>query len=440
MAGGHRYPVVVARPLTPTLRTAEILAVGSEMLTPFRVDTNSLFLTEQLNNLGLDVIGKSVVSDTPGLLEAALRLAMARADVVITTGGLGPTDDDLTRDGIAAVTGLPMEEDAEVLRAIEERFARRGRVMAAINRRQAQVPRGATPLDNPNGTAPGLWLPHEGTILVALPGPPREMKPMWTAQVLPRLSDRVGTQRLRRRVICMTGRGESDIDAVAAPIYGAWKNLTPAITTSILAHPGQVELHLVAQGDDVARLDGALEAAVQEIVTALGAIVFSTDGEALEVVVGRALARAGATIAVAESCTGGLLSGRLTDVPGSSAWVVGGVVAYDNRVKVAHLGVEPAVLETHGAVSTAVASDMARGVRARLGSTIGVGITGVAGPTGGTDDKPVGMVVIAVDGPGTRHVVRTSHFPGDRAMVRQFSVQRALDLVRRALSGDDYNE
>jgi nicotinamide-nucleotide amidase len=410
------------------------------MLTPFRVDTNSLFLTEQLNNLGLDVIGKSVVSDAPGLLDAALRLALSRADVVITTGGLGPTDDDLTRDRIAAVTGAAMQEDAEVLRAIEARFARRGRPMAAINRRQAQVPMGATPLDNPNGTAPGLWLPHGDAVIVALPGPPREMKPLWTAEVLPRLTARVGTQRLRRRVIAMTGRGESDIDAVAAPIYGTWKARAPAIATSILAHPGQVELHLVAQGENVAQLDTALEAAVHDVTSALGSIVFSTEGESLEVVVGNALHAAQATIAVAESCTGGLLLGRLTEVPGSSAWVVGGVVAYDNRVKIEQLGVSRETLQTDGAVSPAVASAMARGVRARLGATMGVGITGVAGPGGGSAEKPVGLVVIAVDGPGDRHVVRTSHFPGDRAMVRQFSVQRALDLVRRAVVGGDYND
>lgn len=439
MAGRHRYPVVVARPLT-SLRTAEILAVGSEMLTPFRVDTNSLFLTEQLNDLGLDIIGKSVVSDAPGLLEAALRLALSRADVVVTTGGLGPTDDDLTRDGIAATIGCAMHEDAEVLRAIEARFARRGRVMAAINRRQAQVPDGATPLDNPNGTAPGLWVPRGNAVIVALPGPPREMKPMWTTHVRPRLAALAGSRHLSRRTVFMTGRGESDIDAVAAPIYGAWAQQTPAITTSILAHPGQVELHLVAQGDDTAVLDAALDAAVAQIVSALGPIIFSTTGDSLEVVVGRGLQEASATIAVAESCTGGLLLGRLTDVPGSSAWVVGGVVAYDNRVKVDTLGVEAETLSTHGAVSVPVASAMARGVRARLDSSIGVGITGIAGPGGGTEEKPVGMVVIAVDGPGDRHVVRTSHFPGDRAMVRQFSVQRALDLVRRALMGADYND
>lgn len=438
MARRHRYPVVVAGPLT-RIQTAEILAVGSEMLTPFRIDTNSLYLTGRLNELGVDVLGKSVVADRPSALEDALRLALSRVDVVVMSGGLGPTDDDLTRDAITAVAGVSSAEDPHLVEVIARRFAKRGFEMPAINRRQAQVPAGATVLPNPNGTAPGLWMPVGGRLLVALPGPPRELQPMWEAHVAPRLAGLVGERRLRRRTVKITGRGESHVDEIAAPIYGAWRARTPVIDTSILAHPGQVELHLSAQGDDVAMLDAALDAAVAELEAALGAAVFSVDGRELEVVVGDVLREAGATVAAAESCTGGLLLGRLTNVAGSSGWVTGGVVAYDNAVKVQQLGVPPELIAAHGAVSEPVASAMAAGVRTALGATVGVGITGVAGPTGGTEAKPVGTVVIAVHGPRDRHVVRTFRFPGDRAMVRQFSVQAAMDLVRRAFSPPDYN-
>lgn len=438
MARRHRYPVVVAGPLT-RIHTAEILAVGSELLTSFRIDTNSLYLTGRLNELGIEVIGKSVVADRPAALDAALRLALSRADLVVTSGGLGPTDDDLTRDAIATVAGVSSAEDPELVATIARRFSKRGFEMPAINRRQAQVPSGATVLANPNGTAPGLWMPIGEKVIVALPGPPRELQPMWEAHVAPRLTERTGSRRLVRRVVKIAGKGESHVDEIAAPIYGAWRTRTPAIETSILASPGQVELHLSAQGDDVAQLDLALDAAVREVVSALGAAVFSIDGRELEVVVGDVLREHRATVAAAESCTGGLLLGRLTNVSGSSGWVTGGVVAYDNAVKVQQLGVPQALIDAHGAVSEPVASAMASGVRTSLGASVGVGITGVAGPTGGTDAKPVGTVVIAVSGPGQHDVVRTFRFPGDRAMVRQLSVQTAMDMVRRAFSPPDYN-
>ena len=437
MGGRHRYPVVVARPLTP-LTTAEILAVGSELLTAHRLDTNSLHLTGRLNDLGVMVVGKSVVADRLDALDAALRLAIGRADIVVTTGGLGPTDDDLTREAIARVAGVAQHEDPRLLEAIAERFARRGMPMPAINRRQALVPAGAEALDNPNGTAPGLWMTVAGTVIIALPGPPRELQPMWAAQVEPRLSTRTGGRRVHRRVIKIAGRGESHIDEIAAPVYRAWAGAVPAIDTSILASPGQVELHLSAVGPDAAALDRALDTAVAELVAAIGTPVFSVDGRELEVILGEQLQQAGETVALAESCTGGLLAGRLTSVPGSSRWVVGGVVAYANAVKVEQLGVPAALIETHGAVSEPVGAAMAAGVRARLGATWGVGITGVAGPDGGTEAKPVGTVVIAVDGPGGVHV-RTVRFPGDRATVRRLSVQAAMDLLRKVSARPDYN-
>ena len=433
MGRGHRYPVVVAGPLTDSSSpTAEILAIGSELLTPFRVDTNSLFLTSRLNDHGLELLGKAVVGDRPQALVDALRQAVGRADVVVTTGGLGPTDDDLTRDALAAVAGVPFREEAAVLAAIADRFARRKMPMPAINRRQALVPEGATVLDNPNGTAPGLWLAVGRSVIVALPGPPRELKPMWDTHVAPRLIARFGQQHLRRRTLKIAGRGESHVDEIAAPIYGPLRAASPAIDTSILASPGQVELHLSAKGHDGDALDRALEQAVAALADAIGLPVFSVDGRELEEVVGDLLRARGGTVAVAESCTGGLVLGRLTNVSGSSAWVTGGVVAYDNAVKVRDLGVPESLLAAHGAVSEPVASAMAVGVRTRLQTSVGVGITGIAGPTGGSEAKPVGTVVIAVDGPDGRHVVRTVRFPGDRVMVRQMSVQTALDLLRRA--------
>jgi len=401
------------------------------MLTPFRVDTNSLFLTSRLNDLGIDVVSKSVVSDRPAALEAALRLALSRVDLVVTSGGLGPTDDDLTREAIMAAAGVSSDEDPSVVAAIARRFASRGMPMPAINRRQAQVPRGATVLDNPNGTAPGLWLPVGERVVVALPGPPRELKPMWDTHVAPRVVALTGTRRLRRRVLKTVGRGESQVDEIAAPVYGRWTSSEPPITTSILASPGQVELHLSAQGDDVAALDQTLETAVGELAGALGASVFSVDGRELEEVVGAQLQAKGATVAVAESCTGGLILGRLTMVPGSSGWVTGGVVAYDNTVKVQQLGVPVELIESHGAVSEPVALAMAAGVRAALDTTYGLAVTGIAGPSGGSDEKPVGTVVIAAAGPGGEAVVITFRFPGDRAMVRQMSVQSGLDMLRR---------
>ena len=355
---------------------------------------------------------------------------------IVTTGGLGPTDDDLTREALAAVAGVPFAEDAAVLAAIEERFTRRGLRMPAINRRQAQVPHGAQVLTNPNGTAPGLWFEIGSSVVIALPGPPRELRPMCENQVLPRLKDRSGVAVLRRRTIKVAGRGESHVEEVAQPVYGPWRDADPAIITTILAAPGQVELHLSAQGDDAARLDQALDRAIGALQSALGPIVFSVDGRNLEEVVGALLLDRGIKIAAAESCTGGMLLGALTDISGSSGWVAGGVVAYANDVKVHLLDVPAELIAAHGAVSEPVAEAMAEGARRVMNAAIGVGITGIAGPTGGTEAKPVGTVCLAVAGPGERHVVRTVRLPGDRAMVRQMAVNAALDLVRRAVMTD----
>ena len=416
----------------PPVRTAAILAVGSELLTPHRLDTNSLFLTGRLNDIGIDVLSKSVVGDNESALATAMRHALDDHDLVITTGGLGPTADDLTRDVAAQVVGLDLVENGEVLASIRGRFERRGLHMPDGNRRQAAVPTGAVVLANPNGTAPGLWIEAGSAILVLLPGPPREMQPMFEAGVLPRLLERSGGRRVVRRVIKIAGRPESHVEEVANPIYSTYATGETPIETTILATPGQIELHLSARGSDVAAMGQVLESAVAQLAKALAPAVFSVDGKSLEQVVGQQLQARGWKVAVAESCTGGLLGGRLTDVPGSSDWFAGGIVAYENDVKRQFLGVAAEMLERHGAVSEPTAVAMADGVRDRLAADAGVAITGIAGPTGGSPEKPVGTVVIAVStGPA---VVRTYRFVGDRAMVRQQAVIAAMELLRQTLT------
>ncbi len=417
----------------PPFRTAEIIAVGSELLTPFRADTNSLTLTTRLNDLGIDVIGKTIAGDDVARLVTLVREAMARADLVVLTGGLGPTEDDVTRDAVARALGLGLTEDTTILHAIEARFARRGMPMPAINRRQAQVPNGAAVLANPAGTAPGLWIEDGAKAVALLPGPPRELLAILDGELAPRLAARAGGQLLRR-VVKTIGRPESVVDEVVSPIYMPWLAAPVPIRTTILAAAGQIELHLSASGADVSAIDRQLDAAVLELTTALGDIVYSTDGRALEVVVGDALKAREAWIAVAESCTGGGILARLTDIAGSSAYVRGGVVAYDNAVKVEQLGVPEPALEAHGAVSEPVAIAMADGVRARLHADIGVSVTGIAGPGGGSEEKPVGTVVIALSMTGRDSAVRTFRFIGDRTMVRTQATLAALDMVRRALA------
>ncbi len=414
------------------LATAEIIAVGSELLTPFRIDTDSLFLTRRLNDAGIVVRAKSIVGDDREALSGIVRAAIARADLVITTGGLGPTEDDVTREVIASTLGLPLEEDADVARTIEARFQRRGVPMPAINRRQALVPRGARVLANPNGTAPGLWIDAPDAVVVLLPGPPRELEPMFDTHDAPHLASPDQVRLLRRRVIKVTGRSESQVEEVAQPIYSKLGDAAVPVDTTILASPGQIELHLEARGADAALLDQRLADGVAALSRALAPFVFSTDGRSLEQVVGDLLRERGWRVAVAESCTGGLLLGRLTDVPGSSAWVAGGVVAYANDVKIGMLDVPPALIEAHGAVSESVAIAMADGVRARLGADVGISITGIAGPGGGTPAKPVGTVVVAVSAGTTE--VRTFAFTGDRDTIRRHSTAAGLDMARRAMT------
>jgi len=409
-----------------------IIAVGSELLTPFRVDTNSLVITERLNAVGYDVRLKALVGDDVEEIAQVFSGALSWADLIIFTGGLGPTEDDLTRDAVARVLQLPMDENAAVVERIRARFARRGMTMPEINRRQAMVPRGATLLDNPNGTAPGLWLEHGRSSVLLLPGPPREMTPMLDGVIAERLAPRNRGAGLFRRVLKITGRTESDVDQHAQPIYARWTSQAIPISTTILAVLGQIELHLTARATDRAGAEAALEAAVGELRAALGDAVYSVDGRPLEAIVGDLLRSKTLTIAVAESCTGGLLASRLTDVPGSSDYVDRGAVCYSNRSKTDWLGVPAALIAEHGAVSEAVAEAMAARIRSLAGANVGVGLTGIAGPGGGTPQKPVGTVAIAVKTDDDARV-RTFQFMGGRDMVKFQASQAALNMVRLML-------
>jgi nicotinamide-nucleotide amidase len=409
-----------------------IVAVGSELLTPFRLDTNSLAITERLNAIGIDIRLKAVVGDEVDELEDVLRGALRWAGVIVVTGGLGPTEDDITREAVARVLDVPLDVDEAVVERIRARFARRGLTMPEINRRQAMVPRGATQLANPNGTAPGLWIEKGRTCIVLLPGPPREMTPMLESVIDERLAPRTGGGGLFRRVLRITGRTESDVDQHVQPIYARWVSQPVPITTTILAVLGQIELHLTARAPDRAAADAALANAVDALAAALGDAVYSVDGRTLEKVVGDLLRARGLTIAVAESCTGGLLASRLTDVPGSSDYLERGAVCYSNRAKIEWVGVRESTIAEHGAVSEAVASEMAAGIRARTGVDVGVGVTGIAGPGGGTPEKPVGTVAIAAAMDNEQRV-RMLQFIGGREMVKFQASQAALNMVRLML-------
>ncbi|HVL65679.1 MAG TPA: competence/damage-inducible protein A [Vicinamibacterales bacterium] len=418
-----------------TLSTAEVIAVGTELLGPTRLDTNSLFIAGMLASLGIELKAKLVVGDEQAALERLFRGSLERCDLVVLTGGLGPTADDVTREAVAAALGLELVEDPQITDRIRERFARRGLTMPEINRRQALVPRGALVLPNPNGTAPGLALTPGRKVVVLLPGPPRELQPMLRELCAPEglLAARAGTARVHRRSIFTTGRSESHVEELAQPIYSRWARADPPLETTILATPGQIELHLTVRSTDTAAAAQTLEAAGTELVAALGDCVFSRDGRSLPQVVNDLLRERGLTIAAAESCTGGMLLQRLTDVPGSSAAVKGGIVAYSNELKSELLAVDPRLIDEYGAVSEPVAAAMADGLRARTGADVCVAITGIAGPGGGTEAKPVGTVVIAVSICGRALEVRTERFAGGRDMVRLWSTQSALDRVRRSL-------
>ncbi|MGA9773545.1 MAG: competence/damage-inducible protein A [Blastocatellia bacterium] len=405
---------------------AEIIAIGSELLTPHRTDTNSLWLTERLNSIGIDVCLKTIVGDDESRLEETVRDALKRSDVIISTGGLGPTEDDITRKVFARVTGRQLMLDYEILEQIRNRITSRGYQMTPNNERQALIPRGAEVLPNPNGSAPGIKLDQEGKLVVLLPGPPRENQPMFDDFVLPELERMSRGVRRAVRVLKVTGIGESQLDDKIAPIYGQYTNPT----TTILFTDSELEIHLTATAESVARAEEIVEELTDKLEEAIGQSVYSTRGESLEEVIGLRLRLKAYTIATAESCTGGLVAERITRVAGASEYFVGSVVSYTDHIKTELLGVPQEMIERCGAVSGEVAEAMARGIKERTGATIGLSVTGIAGPGGGTQAVPVGTVYV-----GLADDVMTSNrrlvLPGDRHLIRWRASAAALEMVRR---------
>jgi len=407
---------------------AEIIAVGSELLTPARIDTNSLWLTAQLNSLGVEVIRKTVVGDDRNLLAQAVSSALDRVPLLLVTGGLGPTEDDVTREAVAQALRRRLLFSEEILATIEARFRRLGRQMAPNNRKQAFLVEGALALDNPNGTAPGQWIDLPSGIVVLLPGPPRELEPMFLNHCLPLLRERLPRACIRTRFFRVAGMGESDLDNLIAPIYKPYAN--PA--TTILAAEGDVQIHLRARADSEEAAEALVEELGAKILAALGDRVYSTDGSPLEDVLGRELKARGEALAVAESCTAGLLAARITEVPGSSAWFAGGFVVYGTAMKTRLLGLDPALVEQHGVVSEAVAVAMAESARDRTGATYALSVTGEAGPEPATPGVEPGTVWIGLATPDSA-TARLFRFPAGRERVRRFAVQNAMHMLWRHL-------
>ena len=408
--------------------SAEIIAVGSELLTPERTDTNSLWLTGKLNEIGIEVMLKTIVGDDEARLEETIKDALKRSDLVITTGGLGPTEDDVTRQVSARAAGRELVYRDELEADLRERFKRWGREMPEINKRQAFVIDGANVLPNPNGSAVGMLLPLNGKFLAVLPGPPREMRPMFENFVLPTLREAADGVLVRRRILRVSGMGESAVDEAIAPIYRSY----PDVQTSILFSRVEIEVHLNIRTESAEKGDAMLEQLANKIADALGPAVFALNGETMEDVVGAILTGSGRTLSVAESCTGGLISMRLTEVPGSSGYFMEGAVTYSNEAKVRTLGVSESTLQTHGAVSSQTAEEMAKGMRERAGTDLAIAVTGVAGPGGGSEEKPVGTVFVGyADGYATRSM--KFMFPGDRELIRWRASQAALDYLRRRI-------
>jgi nicotinamide-nucleotide amidase len=408
--------------------SAEIIAIGSELLTPEKTDTNSLWLTEQLNGIGVDVKLKTIVGDDRMRLKEAISDAVRRSEIVITTGGLGPTEDDVTREVSAEAIGRSLIFHDEIVDHLRERFRLWGREMPEVNKKQAFVIEGAEILPNPNGSAVGMLVETDAKFLVVLPGPPRENQPMFTNFVLPKLREAAGDVFVGRRLLRVSGLGESALDEIIAPIYTAY----PSVQTSILFNRTEVEVSLFAQAGSEADARATVDELAQKIADALGTAVFALNGETMEEVVGQLLSGRGETLAVAESCTGGMIGMRLTEVAGSSEYFIEGAVTYSNDAKTRTLSVSPELLEQHGAVSAQCAEAMAAGMRERAGTDYAISVTGIAGPGGGSDEKPVGTVYIGFAGAGGVKSLKLV-IPGDRYLIRWRSSQAVLDYLRRQL-------
>jgi nicotinamide-nucleotide amidase len=416
---------------------AETIAVGSEMLTPLRQDTNSLFITERLNELGVKVAFKTTVGDRMEHLVSAVRTAAQRVDIVVIMGGLGPTEDDLTRQAVAEAMGIHIRRNADIVAELYKRFAARRMSMTENNAQQADVLEGAHVVPNANGTAPAQWLDTvfggHRKILMLLPGPPLELKPIFEQECMPRLREALPQRFIAMRTLKAAMIGESACDARIAPIYKHY----PDIETTILASGGDIQLNLICEKPalDIAQL--RVDELAGRIEEELDELIYSTRGESLEEIVLLYLGMKGATLAVAESCTGGMVAERITSIPGSSRAFLGGAVVYSNELKNTFAGVDPALIAQHGAVSAQVAKAMADGIRKKTGATTGLAVTGIAGPGGGTEEKPVGLVYIAV-AHGKEIEVAEKNFAAfstqsTRERVRTLSAQAALDMVRRRL-------
>ena len=409
---------------------AAVIAVGSELLGTTRLDTNSLWLTERLESIGIPVVRKASVGDDAAEIHAELATSLARAGLVLMTGGLGPTRDDLTKEAVAEYFGRPLRLDPEQLETLRGRFARRGIEMPSINEKQAYAVEGARTLKNPRGSAPGVWLEQGASVVVLLPGVPKEMRGMFDDEALPELARRFGSAPRHRRVLRIAAMGESLIEDRVRPVYEKW----PEHSFTILGSPGEVQLHLSASGAEEEALR-VLDAQSRDFEGALPGRIYGRDSETLEQVVGERLRRAGKTLSLAESCTGGLVSERLTDVPGSSDYFLGSVVSYSNDAKVDLLGVRASTLSDHGAVSEETAREMAEGVRKRFDSDYSLAVTGIAGPEGGTPEKPVGTVWLGLAERGRDVETRLLRVPGDRQNVRAWTCAAGLEMLRVRLSG-----
>jgi nicotinamide-nucleotide amidase len=412
--------------------SAAIVAIGSEMLGPLRQDTNSLWLTARLEEIGIPVVRKSIVGDDPATIADELTHSGLFARSVFTTGGLGPTADDVTVAAVAAWMGAPLARNEAFLEKMRQRFARRGYEMPACNAKQADFIVGARVLENPRGTAPGFWAERDGVEVVVLPGVPSEMREIMEESVLPVLGERLGGIVGRRRVLRIAGMGESAVEELVAPVYARWKE----DPVTILASPGEVQLHLAVRGRP-AEADARLAAMEADFRSVLGARVFGEDAEDLPRVVGRLLRERGWKLALAESCTGGMIASLLTDVPGSSDYFLGSVVSYANDAKEGFLGVDPETIRRFGAVSPETALAMAGGALERFGADVAVSVTGIAGPDGGTPEKPVGTVHFGLAARGRHAVTKKRLFGGDRSVVRRASAIQALELLRRLLAGEE---
>jgi nicotinamide-nucleotide amidase len=411
---------------------AEIIAVGSEMLTPHRQDTNSLYVTEKLNQIGVAVAFKTIVGDRRRDLVNVIRTALGRVDIVIVMGGLGPTEDDLTREAVADALSLALRRDATQVAALHARAATWRITMAPNNLKQADVIEGATVLPNINGSAPGQFIDTVfggyRKLVYLVPGPPHECKPLFDAECLPRLRDAVPPRAIATRTLKAAMIPESQADKLLAPIYSTYAD----VHTTILAHAGDIQLTLECAKPTLEEAQARVDELASKLEEPLEDWLYSSDGETLEQIVLYYLGLRQATLAVAESCTGGMIAQRITSVPGSSRSFLGGVVVYSNDLKIGLAGVAAEVIAQHGAVSEDVARALAEGIRRRTGASIGLGITGIAGPSGGTPTKPVGLVYIAVtDGQRTDSMDRT--FRGDRQRIREWATQQALDIVRKRL-------